>query len=842
MSAYLLIDSHAPGLSNLIGATKVAHDTIGVFNTNADIDSFVTAHMRRKGYKTVGLLFDNIANGLPNFGHEKLTHSAPLFTHFLQKVKEQGVTTVDLITCDVNHPKAIENINHIRSAVGINIRYSIDSTGGAGNWILESHGADIRALYFNEKINEYKYILGGSNNHSGIVFRTSSGTLTKVFGHNNNGQLGDNTTSDKMIPSDLSSFDDLYSLMCGGGHTVFGKYDPITGIIELYSTGLNSNGQLGLGNTTSITSPMPITVPERGGANAQCNVGGPIACGNNHTVFLESLSGLILSFGDNTYGQLGLGDTTQRNAPVSISNENVNAGTIQRIVCGASHTIFHTTDSGSIDSRLLSCGRNNYGQLGLGLSTAQNMVDICEVVLDSSKAIYSIACGSEHTAIVYQDMQYDEYGTYTGADPSMRVATFGNNMFGQLGNGTMENWSTTPIYLTSISNAQQVACGENHTVVLLADGTVKAFGDNTYGQLGDGTNTTRSSPVTVLDISNATGVSCGANHTHVILLDGRVMAFGRNNYGQLGDGTTTNRSTPVYVRKTTGGLPVTAGVLLYNSLSIGSTGSLSVTIASVDAVFDGTKYDLAAGLSLELQVGSTLIPEKYTLNYIVDGGATTSVDLLSTDTSYTFLSPASGTYDIWLEAIYGYSDLDLSSEVDVVIGGGGGGGVPCFLAGTRVLTPTGYKLIESFKEGDVIMTSDGRIVPVELKLTKVSSTTEENAPYIIPKNLFKTGFPTDDVAISPNHAIQVKPKVWLFPKNLAQGSEKVKQIKIGEPITYYHIEAPNYLSDNMVVEGMIVETYGRKEARKVGYLFSEKVGGYVRVYRETSKTHRIRIV
>jgi hypothetical protein len=130
-----------------------------------------------------------------------------------------------------------------------------------------------------------------------------------------------------------------------------------------------------------------------------------------------------------------------------------------------------------------------------------------------------------------------------------------------------------------------------------------------------------------------------------------------------------------------------------------------------------------------------------------------------------------------------------------------------------------------------------------MKYTDVKSTTQENAPYVIPKNLFKGDLPTGEIYISPNHAIEIKPKVWVFAKNLESATNgKVKQMKAGQSIRYYHIETPDYLTDNLLVDGLVAESYGRKYAKKVGYLFVNNVGGFVRVYRDTIESRNIRVV
>ena len=85
-----------------------------------------------------------------------------------------------------------------------------------------------------------------------------------------------------------------------------------------------------------------------------------------------------------------------------------------------------------------------------------------------------------------------------------------------------------------------------HTVVLKADGRVMAFGDNDSGQLGDGSTTKRANPVEVAALGRDNAqIAAGENHTVVLKADGCVMAFGYNSHGQLGDGSTTDRRNPV---------------------------------------------------------------------------------------------------------------------------------------------------------------------------------------------------------------------------------------------------------------------------------------------------------
>jgi alpha-tubulin suppressor-like RCC1 family protein len=126
------------------------------------------------------------------------------------------------------------------------------------------------------------------------------------------------------------------------------------------------------------------------------------------------------------------------------------------------------------------------------------------------------------------------------------VWTWGENLYGQLGNGTLTD-SHVPVQvsgLTGITSAT-AATGAFHCMAVKNDNTVWAWGRNTYGNLGDGTVTHRSTPVQMLGISDVIGLAAGTNFSLLFKTDGTFWGCGRNASGQLGDGTFLQRNTVV---------------------------------------------------------------------------------------------------------------------------------------------------------------------------------------------------------------------------------------------------------------------------------------------------------
>ncbi len=164
------------------------------------------------------------------------------------------------------------------------------------------------------------------------------------------------------------------------------------------------------------------------------------------------------------------------------------------------------------------------------------------------------------------------------ATPSGGVYAWGDNSNGQLGNGTTTN-SSTPVVITlapAVTAATAVAAGQDHSLAVGSDGKVYAWGFNGDGQLGTGTTTDSHTPVLVNPPTGltATAIAAGGFHSLAIGSDGNAYAWGSNLYGQLGNGTTADSHTPVAIALPPGTTPLTLGT------GSGSVHSLAILTSS----------------------------------------------------------------------------------------------------------------------------------------------------------------------------------------------------------------------------------------------------------------------
>jgi len=345
-------------------------------------------------------------------------------------------------------------------------------------------------------------------------------------------------------------------LSAGGEHTC-----ALTPLGEVKCWGRGDSGQLGNGSYSDS-------------AIAQGVVGlGPgvldVSVGGEHTCALNEL-GSALCWGNNGSGQLGIGtgdhgtphESPREPRPMPVSGL---PDGLMRISAGGQHTCAWTRSS---TQRVMWCwGNNQYGQVGDG--TAQTAHVPQRVGSISGSYHYEVASGGTHNCVEWWERNPSgkcwsepNYCTY-----NYRWTCWGDNSFGQLGDG-----STTSKYAPSsgddnIGARSPFTAGSRHTCGLQErvwsdpGDSLVCWGDNSYGQLGDGTRTTNHVPTLVPDLSGRIHrASAGQAHTCAITLDGEVLCWGDNSRGQLGDGTTTERHVPTpVVGLSSGGISIAAG-------------------------------------------------------------------------------------------------------------------------------------------------------------------------------------------------------------------------------------------------------------------------------------------
>jgi alpha-tubulin suppressor-like RCC1 family protein len=153
------------------------------------------------------------------------------------------------------------------------------------------------------------------------------------------------------------------------------------------------------------------------------------------------------------------------------------------------------------------------------------------------------------------------------------VVGLGSNAFGQLGDGTTTPAPNTPVAVSGLQNVVAISCGHEYSMALMSDRTVRAWGRNSAGQLGDNTKLDRATPVPVVGLTNVIAIAAGENHSLALRSDGSVWAWGQNGVGELGDDTIQERLVPV---------PTLANT---NYRAIAASGSTSMALRNDGVVF-----------------------------------------------------------------------------------------------------------------------------------------------------------------------------------------------------------------------------------------------------------------
>lgn len=356
-------------------------------------------------------------------------------------------------------------------------------------------------------------------------------------GVNVDGQLGDGTTTTRTKPVKITSLSGVISIAAGQYHSLAAKSDG-----TVWAWGRNTQGQLGDNSVTQRNSPVQVS-----------SLSGVVSvvAGNGHSAALKA-NGTVSAWGKNVDGQVGDGSApTQRNTPASVSGLTG----ITAISAGSNHT-----SALKSDGTVWSWGFNDSGRLGDGTTGSRS----APVQVTGLTGVMSIAGGGNHGVALKSD------GT---------VWSWGANVYGQLGVGTTgTNATVSPVQASGLTGVSKIAGAGSRTLAIKSDGTLWVWGDNTNGAVGDGYDEDPiSTPKQINDWTDV--IAIGGNHLHSLAIrkDGSIWTWGRTSVRNLGDGSRVWRNSPaeIYTPADTAGVALryTHGLLLTDSGTVWTWGS-----------------------------------------------------------------------------------------------------------------------------------------------------------------------------------------------------------------------------------------------------------------------------
>ncbi len=475
-----------------------------------------------------------------------------------------------------------------------------------------------------------KTIAGGLNFAGAIA---SAGTLS-TWGGNGSGQLGNGSTGTNVTtPTQIGSFTTWSAVAAGSNFTV-----AIATGSALYTWGDNTSGELGNGSTgTNVTTPTQI-------ATSMTAIWSAVAAGSNFAMALRS-DGTLWTWGDNTSGELGNGSTgTNVTVPTQVGSFT----TWTAIAAGSNFAMAIASDGS-----LYTWGNNASGQLGNGNSGANVLIPT------------KIANGLTWTAIA------------AGSNSSMGISagnlyTWGNNASGQLGNNTTGTNVLAPTQTGGGTTWTAVAAGSNFAMALTTGGGLCTWGDNTSGELGNGsTGTNVFVPTQIASSTIWSAIAAGSNFAVAIDSGGNLWAWGNNSSSQLGDGTTTNNPSPEKIGSGYALVPtvvytvpvntatyvdVDAPIQAVFSEAMDPTSITTATFTLSGGVTGTVSYDASSNTATFTPSGSLHHHTIYTAT-VTTGVRDTYGNNMAANYTWTFTTEDKSTYCFIATAAYG-SSLD----------------------------------------------------------------------------------------------------------------------------------------------------------------------------------------
>ena len=358
-----------------------------------------------------------------------------------------------------------------------------------------------------------------SNNRYGNTCIINSTKSLLCWGYNANGRLGLGNTTDQYSPVAVTfpNAGTVEKVAESGGFVSHNCAIMTNG--SLYCWGKNSYGQLGIGSTTQQTTPQLVNLGS-GVKAVDVSVGAAFTCAVTD-------AGAVMCWGSNYAGKLGIGSagsnySTPQNASLPTNRKAVD------VQLGRHHA-YALLDNGDV----VAWGRNHVGYLGTGNTTTMHSPTV--ISLDSQRQVVSISGGKQHGCIGYDNGS---------------VVCAGRDIYGQQGrNSAGETNDLTFSYTNALANLSIFAlAGQYTSCALLANGTAQCWGNGGNGQMGDGTTGNNHYPDDLVNTPSGrfiVDMSMSGSHACIVLDDGSVACWGLNNKGQLGLGNTTQQNQPV---------------------------------------------------------------------------------------------------------------------------------------------------------------------------------------------------------------------------------------------------------------------------------------------------------
>lgn len=336
-----------------------------------------------------------------------------------------------------------------------------------------------------------------------------------TWGNNLRGKLGSGLNSRDQAAA-ISGLSGITAIAVGQTHSLALKSDG-----TVWSWGENTFGQLGDGTAIDRTSPVQV---------ADLTHVTAISAGTFHSVAVKD-DGTVWTWGDNTYGQLGDGTNDARNKPVIVKGNMVE---IKSIASGAYHTL--AIDK---DGVVWAWGDDYFGELGYGYD--QNRLNTPIMATNTNWHITQIAAGFNFSIALKDDGTLLTWGLINSSPTDIYSAATTSGM---------PDEHKFPVLINGLDHVSQITAGNSHVVALKDDGSVYAWGDNSFGQLGvgtayDGQTYSQTFPDHVNGISDIVNIGAGSNFTFAVDKEDHLWAWGSNSYSQLGDKTLNNQVSPI---------------------------------------------------------------------------------------------------------------------------------------------------------------------------------------------------------------------------------------------------------------------------------------------------------